>query len=65
MIAMKDRLRYILNMLFGGIIGALITMFVGGSFSWENFGLAVLIVSAVPLLLLLLQVLLYLIRKSK
>ncbi len=62
---MKDKLRYILNMLFGGIIGALITMFIGGSFSWENFGLAVLIVSAVPLLLLLLQVLLYLIRKSK
>ena len=65
MIAMKDKLRYILNMLFGGIIGALITMFIGGSFSWENFGLAVLRVSAVPLLLLLLQVLLYLIRKSK
>ena len=52
-------------MLFGGIIGALITMFIGGSFSWENFGMAVLIVSAVPLLLLLLQVLLYLTRKSK
>ena len=62
---MKDKLRYILNILFGGIAAALITMFIGGSFSWENFGVAVLIVSAVPLLLLLLQVLLYLIRKSK
>ncbi len=62
---MKNRLRYILNILFGGIAAALITMFVCGSFSWENFGMAVLIVSAVPLLLLLLQVLLYLTRKPK
>ena len=62
---MKNKLRYILNILFGGIAAALITVFIGGSFSWENFGVAVLIVSAVPLLLLLLQVLLYLTRKPK
>ena len=62
---MKNKLRYILNILFGGIAAALITMFIGGSFSWENFGVAVLIVSAVPLWLLLLQVLLYLTRKPK
>ena len=62
---MKNKLRYILNILFGGIAAALIAMFIGGSFSWENFGVAVLIVSAVPLLLLLLQVLLYLTRKPK
>ena len=62
---MKNKLRYILNILFGGIAAALITMFIGGSFSGENFGVAVLIVSAVPLLLLLLQVLLYLTRKPK